>query len=480
MLFNSFQYIVFLPIVFTIYWCSASKNRWIILLLSSYYFYMCWNAKYLVLILLITILSYGSAILIESERIFKKRKALLILLIIFCLAILFVFKYYNFFIDIIGKLILPLSVDLSHTYLDLLLPVGISFYTFQAIGYVIDVYNGTISAEHHFGYYAAYISFFPQLVAGPIERTSSLLPQLKEEHAFCEQRAISGVKKMLWGYYKKLVIADNLSLYVNRVYENLGDYTGFDLLIVVFFFSIQIYCDFSGYSDIAIGTARLLDIELVENFRGPYISSSIKEFWERWHISLSTWFKDYVYIPLGGNRCSKLREYYNLIVTFLISGLWHGANITFVVWGLVHGLAQVIEKNFSRHVLHSQICFKQSKIVICLKTILVFIFCCFAWVLFRANSISDASYVITHVFCQISKPLLYFHSKLMTPGELMLFVSYIAIVYVYDVLLFVPNKVIMKIKYSRNLQWCIYILIGLMIAFCSRKNIANEFVYFQF
>lgn len=348
MLFNSIEFFVFLPVVFILYWSLPHKYRWVLVLASSYYFYMCWNAKCIVWILLTTIVSYVAARWLEKEKSHRKQRVIVGASVFVCLGMLFYFKYFNFFSSSVISLLKYFGFSSTPIILDVILPVGISFYTFQTLGYVIDVYRGDVKAEHHFGMYAAFISFFPQLVAGPIERTTNLLPQIKYERKFKYDQAIYGLKLMLWGYLKKVVIADTISPYVDLVFANPFSYRGFDFIIAIFFFSIQIYCDFSGYSDIAIGVAKLLGVNLMTNFRSPYFSASIKEFWSRWHISLSTWFRDYLYIPMGGNRCSSLRCNFNLLITFLVSGLWHGANWTFVFWGVMHGTCQIIEKCFSR------------------------------------------------------------------------------------------------------------------------------------
>jgi D-alanyl-lipoteichoic acid acyltransferase DltB (MBOAT superfamily) len=324
---------IFLPIVFIVYWALPHKCRWLLLLAASYYFYMSWNPKYVFLILFTTVISYSAARLLEIMESKKKKTWILAGTAVLCLGVLFLFKYFNFISESVTDFLSLFAIQLNPITLNLILPVGISFYTFQTLSYVIDVYKGDVQAEHHFGYYAVFISFFPQLVAGPIERTGNLLPQIKGEHKFDYDQAAYGLKLMAWGYFKKLAIADVVSVYVDAAYSSLGTCTGFDLLAAIFFFTIQIYCDFSGYSDIAIGTAKLLGIDLMTNFKSPYFSTSIKEFWSRWHISLSTWFRDYVYIPLGGNRCSKVKRDRNLLITFLTSGLWHGANWTYVVWG---------------------------------------------------------------------------------------------------------------------------------------------------
>lgn len=332
MLFNSIKFAIFLPIVFVMYWMLPHRFRWMILLISSYYFYMSWNVKYVLLIFTTTVVSYTAAIFLQNAKNQKKKRIILTASLIICLGILLVFKYWGFVFETINNLLSFFSIQTHPITLSLILPVGISFYTFQTLGYVFDVYKGRIRAEKHFGYYATFVSFFPQLVAGPIERTESLLPQIKSKHIFEESVGLLGTQYIILGLYKK-VIADTLAFHVDIVFGDLYKYEGFALLLATFLFSIQIYCDFSGYSDIAGGTAKLFGIELMENFRSPYFSGSLKEFWKRWHISLSTWFKDYVYIPLGGNRCSKIRQRFNLIVTFFVSGLWHGANWTFVMWG---------------------------------------------------------------------------------------------------------------------------------------------------
>ncbi|MCE7945771.1 MAG: MBOAT family protein, partial [Chlorobi bacterium CHB1] len=300
MLFHSLEFIIFFPVVVAIYFLAPLRFRQFFLLLASYYFYMCWKAEYAVLILLSTGIDYVAALHMHKT---SGRGNI----------------FYEF----------PLF--------DILLPVGISFYTFQTLSYTIDVYRSEKTPERNFIKFALYVTFFPQLVAGPIERSTRLLPQFDHEHKFDANRVVSGLRLMLWGFFKKLVIADRLALYVNEVYNNPADYTGLPVIIATYFFAFQIYCDFSAYSDIAIGAARVLGFDLMKNFRQPYLAQSIGEFWKRWHISLSTWFRDYLYIPLGGNRVSRLRWYVNLMAVFLISGLWHGANWTFVVWGALHG-----------------------------------------------------------------------------------------------------------------------------------------------
>lgn len=331
MLFNSLSFAVFLPIVFGLYWGIPQKYRWIVLFVSSCYFYMSWNVKYIVLIMFTTCVSYISALLIKKYE--SKKKLLMCVTLIACLGTLFFFKYFNFIIESFSEVFCFFAIPLHPITLKFMLPVGISFYTFQTLSYVIDVYRGELEAEPHFGKYATFITFFPQLVAGPIERAKNLLPQICGEHKFDYVQATYGLKLMAWGFFKKLVIADNLAVSVDLIYNDIYAYSGFALIVATVFFAFQIYCDFSGYSDIAIGVAKLFGINLMSNFQSPYFSSTIKEFWSRWHISLSTWFRDYVYIPLGGNRKGRCRKYINLIITFMVSGIWHGANWTFVLWG---------------------------------------------------------------------------------------------------------------------------------------------------
>lgn len=477
MLFNSFEYLVFLPLVFILYWLLPNKMRWVLLFIASYYFYMSWNAKYVVLILFTTLVSYLAAIALEKTQSILLKKLILTATLISSLGVLFFFKYFNFVSESVATVLSRLSIPCHPVTLNLLLPVGISFYTFQTLSYVIDVYRGMVKAEKHFGIYATFISFFPQLVAGPIERTNNLLPQIKKEHHFNYEKAMYGAKLMLWGYYKKLVVADVLAPYVDLVYANPKTYQGFDLLLAAVFFAVQIYCDFSAYSDIAIGTAKLLDIDLMTNFRSPYFSASIKEFWSRWHISLSTWFKDYVYIPLGGNRCSKLRHSFNLLVTFLVSGLWHGASWTFVVWGLIHGLAQVIEGVLAKPLE----AFRRGKVRRWISVLFVSIFCCIAWIFFRAESFSDAFYLLTHTLIGITCPGEYFYNSIGISNMKMLVIAgLIFILALYD-FLDRDGTLIRKLsEKSAVIQWDVYLILGLLLIFCSQKGVAAEFVYFQF
>ncbi|WP_281754180.1 MBOAT family O-acyltransferase [Neptunitalea chrysea] len=331
---------------------------------------------------------------IDKETEQKKRKLYLVSSVIINFGILFVFKYYNFITESVFNVLDSAGVRVHFPEFKLLLPVGISFYTFQAVGYTIDVYRKELKHETHFGKYALFVSFFPQLVAGPIERATNLLPQFRKEIKFDYRMAIDGTKLIIWGYFMKVVVADRMAVYTDTIYSNIGGHSAITIIVGTIFFAFQIYCDFGGYSSIAIGCAKIMGFDLMTNFKRPYFAQTPVEFWRRWHISLSTWFKDYVYIPLGGNRVSKTRKYYNLFITFLVSGLWHGANWTFVIWGGVNGIYQIV---------YSILNIKPSKNV---KNVFVYLFnistnfvlICFSWIFFRANSMSDAITAISRTF----------------------------------------------------------------------------------
>lgn len=335
MLFNSIEFLIFLPIVFALYWLSKKslKLQNLLIVVVSYIFYGWWNYRFLFLIALTTACSFLSGLLVEKCERQRAKKAITISNITLNLGILGVYKYYNFFTDSFQQILNSLGMHADWPVLNLVLPVGISFYTFQALSYTIDVYNKKIEPTHDVVSFFAFISFFPQLVAGPIERATNLLPQFRKARTFDYSKAVDGCRQMLWGFFKKMVIADNAAFFVQKIFDAPESYHGLTLLVGAVLFSIQIYCDFSGYSDIAIGCARLFGIELRANFRFPYFSRNIAEFWRRWHISLNKWFVDYVYIPLGGSRVSKFKVIRNTFIIFLLSGLWHGANWTFVIWG---------------------------------------------------------------------------------------------------------------------------------------------------
>ena len=394
MLFNSFAFLIFFPTVVLLYFLLPHKFRWLFLLGASYYFYMNWKPVYAILIFASTIVTWTCGLLLEKSASKQRKRFFLTASLIINFGILFTFKYFNFLNESVFAVLDMMNIRWTVPNLDLLLPVGISFYTFQAVGYTIDVYRGDIKAEKHFGIYALFVSFFPQLVAGPIERAKNLLPQFRAKHPFDAARLEAGLKQMIWGFFMKLVVADRLSLLVNAAYNNVDAHNGTTLLIATFFFAFQIYCDFAGYSNIAIGAARIMGFDLMTNFKRPYFSTNIGEFWHRWHISLSTWFRDYVYIPLGGNRVGKARNYFNIFITFVVSGIWHGANWTFVIWGTLHGLYITIQKYFK----FDRIKFEKFTALKAGLIFINFILVLLAWVFFRANSTSDAFAVLGKIF----------------------------------------------------------------------------------
>jgi len=358
---------------------------------------MCWNYTYIILILFSTVVDYFAGIFIYNSKKQRVKTLFLLASLITNLGFLFVFKYFNFFGQSLNYIFDKFNIFYNMPTYNLLLPVGISFYTFQTLSYTIDMYKENRKPEYHFGKFALYVSFFPQLVAGPIERSQNLLPQFHKNHSFDYERVRDGILLMCWGFFKKVVIADRLAEYVNLVYNNAPEYQGMQMIIATFFFSFQIYCDFSGYSDIAIGSAKIMGYDLMTNFKRPYLAQSIREFWQRWHISLSTWFRDYVYIPLGGNRVGKWRWYYNLFITFLISGLWHGAEWTFVIWGGIHGfyLVFAIWTTKLRESINNKLFIARNENIYRIIQILTtFVLVYFSWIFFRANNFNDAMLVI--------------------------------------------------------------------------------------
>lgn len=372
-----------------LYFMITPRWRTFLLFAASYYFYMCWKPEYIFLILGSTMIDFIAAKKIYHSDTDKRRKMWLFVSLASNLSVLFLFKYFNFLSENVTNILNSFNVFYEQPVYDLLLPVGISFYTFQTLSYSVDVYRGKLKPENSFMRFALFVSFFPQLVAGPIERATHLLPQFKKSYSFEYHRVVSGLRLILWGFFKKVVIADNLALLVDQVFNNPGGQNGLTFAIATYFFAFQIYCDFSGYSDIAIGSARILGFDLMQNFRQPYLSKSIKEFWGRWHISLSTWFRDYVYIPIGGNRAVKWRWYYNLLITFLISGLWHGANWTFVIWGAFHGVLLILGIELVKYIKPPS-----TNLGKALRIIIVFHLVTLAWVFFRAESIQSAFDVI--------------------------------------------------------------------------------------
>ena len=402
MLFNSLHFLVFFPVVVGLYFGLPPRWRVWLLLLASYYFYMSWRAAYALLLLATTLIDYYSGYRMSQLLTKQARRPYLYLSLISNLGTLFVFKYFNFFRD--ATLQLAGALHLPHAAwpaFGLLLPVGVSFYTFQSVGYIIDVYQGRLEAERNFGRFALFVAFFPQLVAGPIERGGHMLPQYRQAHEFDYQRVVSGLRLMAWGLFKKVVVADRLALFVNPIFNNPRQHPEGPLLVLATLaFTFQIYGDFSGYTDMARGAARVLGFDFNLNFRQPYLSASVPEFWRRWHISLSSWFRDYVYIPLGGSRVAPARAYANLLAVFLISGLWNGANWTFLVWGGLHGLYLVASTwakplrdrlaQFTGLAAHAQVRHG-------LGVLVTFGLVTYAWIFFRANSLGDALFISQHL-----------------------------------------------------------------------------------
>ncbi|HMO60636.1 MAG TPA: MBOAT family O-acyltransferase [Ferruginibacter sp.] len=400
MLFNSIDFLYFFIIVTTAYFALPHRYRWMLILAASCYFYMAFVPVYILILGFTIVVDYFAGIFIEQSE-GKKRKMYLVASLIANIGVLAVFKYYNFLNDNLTTLLHGVGYKNPIPYLNILLPIGLSFHTFQAMSYTIEVYRGKEKAERHFGIYALYVMFYPQLVAGPIERPQNLLHQFHTRHDFDYDRVKAGLKLMLWGFFKKIVVADRLAIYVNYAYDKYDTASGNTLLMATFFFSIQMYCDFSGYSDIAIGSARVMGIKLMTNFKRPMFARTTSEFWQRWHISLSTWFKDYLYFPLGGSRVPIPRWYLNLMIVFLISGLWHGANWTFAVWGAINGLYVVIgiiTQKWRAKFNTATGLSKFPRLLTVVDITIVFILVCLVRVFFRAPTIDQAMIILKRIF----------------------------------------------------------------------------------
>ncbi|MEO6525223.1 MAG: MBOAT family O-acyltransferase [Gemmatimonadaceae bacterium] len=399
MLFNSLQFAIFFPIVTLLYFALPHRQRGTMLLLASCLFYMAFVPAYIVILFVTILIDYVAGIRIEASTGARRRVWLVVSIVSTC-AVLFVFKYFDFFNESAAVAARAMGMEYAIPALRLLLPVGLSFHTFQSLSYVVEVHAGRQRAERDFGLYALYVMFYPQLVAGPIERPQNLLHQFREEHRFDYDRVVAGLQLMAWGLVKKVVVADRLADLANRVYDSPRQFTGVPLWLGTIAFAFQIYCDFSGYSDIAIGSAQVMGFTLMKNFDRPYIARSVSEFWRRWHISLSTWFRDYLYVPLGGNRVARPRWLANLFITFLVSGLWHGARWTFVVWGALHGaylIASLLTTD-SRTRIHAALGLdRYPRLVAAWQIGVTFTLVTVAWVFFRATSIADAWYVLSHL-----------------------------------------------------------------------------------
>lgn len=391
MSFTSLVFFIFLPVIVLVHWLTPHRFRWIPLLIASYFFYAFYNIWLLSLILTATFVCYISAICTENANTSAGKKAFVAFAAIICLGLLFIFKYLDFTIEGICSLIELFGGETNFGGFDLILPVGISFYTFQTMSYTFDVYRGTMKAERHLGYFALFVVFFPQLVAGPIERPSDLIPQLRAERRPSAGDFADGARSLIFGYAQKVLIADFVGQFVNAAYADVYSSGGLALIIATVLFAVQIYGDFSGYSMIATGCAKMMGIQLSKNFNRPYLAASMRDFWRRWHISLTKWFTDYLYIPLGGNKKGKVRRFINVLIVFLVSGLWHGANLTFVVWGGLHGLSVAIEGLLPRRE-------NGNSIITALRTARTFIIVCFIWIFFRASTLAEAGEVIRAIF----------------------------------------------------------------------------------
>ncbi len=409
MFFNSISFAVFLPLVFLIYWFSpikSKKQQNIVLILASYYFYSCWDWRFLFLLIFSTFLDYFTALKIEKSSTNEQRKFWFWLSISINLGFLGVFKYYNFFINSFTELIRSFGFNANPLLINVILPVGISFYTFHGLSYVIDIYNKKIKAETNFIDYSLFVSYFPLLVAGPIERATHLLPQVKVKREFNLEKAKEGIHQIIWGLVKKVVIADTCAIYANEIFDNYTSMNSLSLILGTIYFAFQIYGDFSGYSDIALGTSKLFGIDLLRNFNYPYFSRDIAEFWRRWHISLSSWFKDYLYIPLGGSKGGIWYKIRNTFVIFLVSGFWHGANFTFIAWGFINALYFIPLLLINKNRVNIDAPKLNFKTVVSIT--LTFALTCFAWIFFRAKTISDALQYCKRIFVDRNFSFQYF------------------------------------------------------------------------
>jgi alginate O-acetyltransferase complex protein AlgI len=485
-LFNSFNFLYFFSIFYVLYWFifkNSLKYQNILILVASYIFYASWDYRFLVLIIISTLLDFFIGLMIANSYKTNLKKLLLLISIVINLGILGVFKYYNFFVESFVDLIGYGSS--SNWTLNVILPVGISFYTFQTMSYSLDIYKGDLKPSRDFVSFAAFVAFFPQLVAGPIERAKNLLPQIINKRKFNHTQSVEGLKLILWGLFKKVVIADSLALFVNPIFENFDLLNGSSLFIGIFLFSFQIYCDFSGYSDIAIGVSKLLGIELKVNFSYPYFSRNIGEFWKRWHISLSTWFRDYLYIPLGGSRGSTGRVLLNIGIIFVVSGFWHGANLTFVVWGLIHAILYIpffllgINRKYTSDVVANTTIFPSVREFFQIST--TFFFVMIAWVFFRSDTLYLAFSYLKIMFSKslFENPLLELSALIVSSGNR----ATIIVLVIFILVEWLQRKSDIPFTFKSNstlskFRWIIYyIVIVLIILFGGSQQ---DFIYFQF
>lgn len=471
MIFNSFNFIVLFPLIFLLYYAipsSYGKARNMFLLVVSYILYIQWKPAYALILLGVTAVTYLAALEVEKA---KRPKAVLTAGVVLALLPLALFKYYNFINDTVNDALTLLRMNFQLEGLNWAIPIGISFFTFQALGYLWDVYYKRQPAERDFLTYALFVSFFPSILSGPINKASLVIPQLKKLRPYFDYgKAVAGLKMMLWGMFMKVVVADRVALYVDTVLPNYANYTGTSCFVASLLYTIQIYTDFAGYSLMAIGVGKVLGFELTENFRRPYFAFSVTDFWRRWHISLSTWLKDYVYIPLGGSRCSKTRNYWNIFVTFLVSGIWHGANWTFIVWGCMHGFSQIIEKMLGQQKCEYGWFGKTVKIII------TFLLVNFAWIFFRMPTLSDACGVIARIF-DPSLPMKVYMNSFTTSafiafGLVMLFVKDFSDEFFPDKFQLFENK-------RKIVRWASFLLVMVSILLAGVFS-ADQFIYANF
>ena len=478
MLFNSVNFAIFLPIVFILYWFVAHKNlklQNLLLLVSSYFFYACWDWRFMFLLIFSTVLDYFTGLKMAESETKIGKKFWFWLSITINLGFLGVFKYYNFFAESFAELIANFGLQVSPWTLQVILPVGISFYTFHGLSYVIDIYKNRIPAEKNFVEYSVFVSFFPLLVAGPIERATHLLPQIKVKRTFDYDRAIDGLRQILWGLFKKIVIADQCAIYANQIFNDAGHQSGSNLFLGALFFTFQIYGDFSGYSDIALGTARLFGIELLRNFAFPYFSRDIAEFWRRWHISLSTWFRDYLYIPLGGSKGGTWMKVRNTFIIFLVSGFWHGANWTFIAWGFLNALFIMPSIIFNTNRNNIEIVAKGSylpSVKEFLSIIITFLLTVFAWIFFRAASIGSAFAYIREMFS----------SSLFTKPTILPYIVFFFIIF-FMIVEWLGREQEYALKkfgfhWPKYIRQGFYMMLIMAIFLFSTKE--QQFIYFQF
>jgi D-alanyl-lipoteichoic acid acyltransferase DltB (MBOAT superfamily) len=489
MSFNSLQFLIFFPIVTFLYFALPFKLRWAMLLIASSIFYMAFIPAYILILFFTITVDYLAGLLIDGARA-KRRKFFLIASIISNVGVLGFFKYFNFISNNLTHAAHALGWQQSLPVLSLALPIGLSFHTFQAMSYTIEIYRGNQKPEKHFGIFALYVMFYPQLVAGPIERPQNLLHQFYERHYFDYQRVVGGLKLMLWGMFKKIVIADRLAVFVDQVYNQPTSYQGIPLTLATVFFALQVYTDFSAYSDIAIGAAQVMGFRLMTNFNRPYSAKSIADFWRRWHISLTTWFRDYVYLPLVTNQGGRGRLYSSIFLTFLISGIWHGARWTFVAWGALNGLYILVSiwtRNIRRKLRNTLGLERWPRLHASLQITITFSLVCFAWIFFRANSLSDAYYIVRHLFTGVR----HFLSNLwlketwanVLPGQPRSYflIAGLSIIFMGFIHLIQPHRSI-RLMFSEKpiyFRWAMYYALILSIFFLGEFQ-ARQFIYFRF